>query len=124
AKAQNIQKQVEQADGQYKANISEHQQLQKRYEEDMKNILQQFQQLDEKRTVFIGDCMSKYLLAQESLVSGLQQSILTLKQKVEQIDPLGDIQQFLEDKQTNAKPSQLVDYEPYNPAVRSILDRI
>lgn len=83
----------------------------------MKKILQQFQQLEERRGEFLKESMQKYLLTQESLVSGLQQSVLTLQQRVEQIDPVTDMQQFLEEKQTGLKPPPLVEYEPYNPAV-------
>lgn len=75
--------------------------------------LQQFQQLEERRGDFLKDIFVKYLFTQEALISGLQQSTLTLKQKVEGIDPATDLQEFIQEKRTGLQPAPLVEYEPY-----------
>jgi hypothetical protein len=43
--------------------------------------------------------------------------MLTLRTKVEAVDFSGDMQHFLEEKQTGSKPPNPVEYEPYNGTV-------
>jgi len=112
-KVQTLQKQVEQADVQYQGTIPEHQATQQKYAEEMKKILQQFQQMDEKRGEFLKSTMEKYVYASEALISGHQQALLSLKEKVEAMDEFADLQQFLDEKQTDQKPAEFVQYVPY-----------
>eukprot|EP01120_Amphizonella_sp_Union-15-10_P011395 TRINITY_DN4816_c0_g1_i1.p1 TRINITY_DN4816_c0_g1~~TRINITY_DN4816_c0_g1_i1.p1 ORF type:complete len:499 (-),score=124.05 TRINITY_DN4816_c0_g1_i1:75-1571(-) len=110
---QTLKKDSEAAHIQYQQQIKEFQAYQKKYEESMKKILQDFQALEEKRIQKIADVQEKFYQSLESLISSLQQSVQSFRKTVEGIDYMSDVQGFISGNKTGSVPDSPVEYEPY-----------
>lgn len=69
-KMETMVKSCEMLDTQYQLFVKEHQTFQAKYEQEMKRILQQFQQLEEKRCNFTKEIFEKYVTVQETINNG------------------------------------------------------
>mmetsp|Transcript_9470 Transcript_9470/g.13046 ORF Transcript_9470/g.13046 Transcript_9470/m.13046 type:complete len:514 (+) Transcript_9470:59-1600(+) len=99
-----LQKAIEQADIAFKGSVSELHQQQAKYDEDMKKVLIQFQQLEEKRLAYMAEVATKYASFHETLCSSLQQTAAPLKTRAQEIDIQAELQAFIEKNATGASP--------------------
>jgi len=112
---QQLKKETETADSQYRTAIKEFNSAQQKYEEGIKGVLVEFQEMDEKRIVTLKESYKKYIFYSETLLSGLEQNKIMLIKVFDNIDAFSDIQAFIEEKKTNLNPPTPIEYEPYVP---------
>jgi len=110
---QTLKKDSEAAHIQYQQQIKDFQAYQKKYEEGLKKILQDFQAMEEKRIQKLKEVEEKMLQSLDSLVSSLQQSTQAYRKSIEQMDYMADVQGFIQQNKTGAIPEAPVEYEPY-----------
>eukprot|EP01121_Diplochlamys_sp_Union-15-3_P011473 TRINITY_DN3333_c0_g3_i1.p1 TRINITY_DN3333_c0_g3~~TRINITY_DN3333_c0_g3_i1.p1 ORF type:complete len:469 (-),score=109.87 TRINITY_DN3333_c0_g3_i1:130-1353(-) len=110
---QTLKKDSEQAHAQYQQNIKDFQAYQKKYEEGIRKVLQEFQAMEEKRMQKLKEAEEKMCQGFEALVANLQQAAQALRKSVEAMDYASDIQGFIIANKTGLVPEAPVEYEPY-----------
>lgn len=104
---------ADQAHDAYKQQIAEHRNFQQKYEEQFRNILQQFGELEMKRREEVKKVMTQFLDTQDHYARSLTEDMIPLRTAIEAVNPAADLQTQLEAHKTNLHPEALVDYEPY-----------
>lgn len=79
----------------------------------MKQILDQFEEMELKRIESIKTVMEEYLKIQETMLMEHKENIPELRSTIQRIDAKKDIQNFIEVNRTEKSPEPLVEYEPY-----------
>ena len=104
---------ADQAHDAYKQQIAEHRTFQQKYEEQFRNILQQFGELEMKRREEIKKVMVQFLDTQDHFARSSVEDVIPLRAAIEAVNPVADLQVLLEAKRTNLHPDALAEYEPY-----------
>lgn len=107
------QKEAETANTTYQTQLQDFQNFQVKYEDAMRTILDDFQSLEERRTVHITDMFNKFLTYHEKLLGELQDAHKQLEASVQQMKGLQDVQEFINEKKTGQQPAKPAEYEPY-----------
>lgn len=111
--AKKAQKEADSANSTYQSQLQDFQAFQVKYEDAMKTLLNEFQMLEERRTVFVKDVFEKMIQAQERLISELTDAHKQLEVTVGQMNGLQDVQEFISSNKTGLVPSKPAEYEPY-----------
>lgn len=104
---------ADQAHDAYKQQIAEHRNFQQKYEEQFRNILQQFGELEMKRREELKKVMVQFLDTQDHYARSMTEDVIPLRTAIDAVNPVADLQVLLEAKKTNLHPETLVEYEPY-----------
>jgi hypothetical protein len=105
----------------YKQQVREFQQSQKKYEEGMKTVLNQFQELDVKRLAKMKELWCEFVKLAENTSNVYVNAMPPLREAVNAMDASSDVQGFIDNSSTNEKPESPAQYEPYVSDVRCIL---
>merc|ERR1712137_1246188 len=111
--ATKLRKDAENADNAYQATLQEFQQFQVKYEEGMKEILREFQAIEERRVGKLKDVMDMIVTAQQTLLADLVKFEEAFKDAAVKINGLEDIQNFISVNKTGLQPPKPTEYEPY-----------
>merc|ERR1711879_801647 len=111
--ATKLRKDAENADNTYQSQLQEFQQFQVKYEENMKEILRDFQAIEERRVSKLKDVMDMIVTAQQNLVNDLIKFEEGFKDAVSKINGIDDIQNFISVNKTGLQPPKPTEYEPY-----------
>eukprot|EP00012_Vannella_robusta_P008485 CAMPEP_0206203342 /NCGR_PEP_ID=MMETSP0166-20121206/12787_1 /ASSEMBLY_ACC=CAM_ASM_000260 /TAXON_ID=95228 /ORGANISM="Vannella robusta, Strain DIVA3 518/3/11/1/6" /LENGTH=310 /DNA_ID=CAMNT_0053622591 /DNA_START=563 /DNA_END=1495 /DNA_ORIENTATION=+ len=111
--ATKLRKDAENADNAYQATLQEFQQFQVKYEEGMKEILRDFQAIEERRVNKLKDVMDMIVTAQQTLLSDLVKFEEQFKDAAVKINGIEDIQNFISVNKTGLQPPKPTEYEPY-----------
>lgn len=113
ASQQKLRKEADAADQQYNAIVQDHQQFQMTFETQMKEVLTEFQRMDETRLSFLKRIMEKFHALCKSTYEELQRSTDELATAVGQMDGNADVQAWIVENQTDKQPPPPVEYVPY-----------
>eukprot|EP01094_Clydonella_sp_ATCC50884_P016339 TRINITY_DN2714_c0_g1_i1.p1 TRINITY_DN2714_c0_g1~~TRINITY_DN2714_c0_g1_i1.p1 ORF type:complete len:472 (-),score=161.06 TRINITY_DN2714_c0_g1_i1:125-1540(-) len=113
ASQQKLRKEADGADQQYNAIVQDHQQFQMTFETQMKEVLTEFQRMEESRLAFLKSMMEKFHQLCKSTYDELQKSTEELSTAVSQMDGNADVQGWISENQTDKQPPPPVEYVPY-----------
>lgn len=85
------------------------------YEQEMPQLLDEFQQFEEQRLQFLKSCFGKFTAFANEFPPFLEKSGQVLSQMHESVDIEKDIHVFLEQSKTGKSVPPEISYEPYNP---------
>merc|ERR1712137_512528 len=108
-----LRKEAENADTTYQSTLQDFQQFQVKYEENMKEILRDFQAIEERRVGKLKDVMDMVVTAQQNLINNIVKSEESFKEAASKINGLEDIQNFISVNKTGLQPPKPTEYEPY-----------
>merc|ERR1712063_62664 len=108
-----LRKEAENADTTYQSTLQDFQQFQVKYEENMKEILRDFQAIEERRVGKLKDVMDMVVTAQQNLINDIVKSEESFKEAASKINGLEDIQNFISVNKTGLQPPKPTEYEPY-----------
>ena len=111
--SQKARKESETADTLYQQEVQNFQKFQLKFNESMKLLLSEFQNLEERRTERLSEVMVKLVDAQTALNTELQRSTQTAQEAVTSINGLQDVQDFIAENKTGLLPSKPTEYESY-----------
>lgn len=104
---------AEQAHEAYKQQIKEFNQTQKKYEEGMRHVLEQFQDLEAKRIQKVKEVSLEFHRTQDTITTSFKDHLPPLKDGIAAINDTTDLQEFIGANNTNEKPEALAAYEPF-----------
>jgi hypothetical protein len=119
-KNQNDRQSAEIAHEAYKQQVREFQQTQKKFEEGMKAVLAQFQELDTKRLAKMKELWTDFVKISEQTSKLYVDAVPPMKEAVAAMDAPKDVQGFIDNSRTNEKPESPAQYEPYVSDARII----
>merc|ERR1712063_167863 len=111
--ATKLRKDAESADTTYQSTLQDFQQFQVKYEESMKEILRDFQAIEERRVTKLKDVMDMVVTAQQNLINDFIKIEESFKDAAGKISGLEDIQNFISVNKTGLQPPKPTEYEPY-----------
>jgi len=111
--ATKLKKEAEAADASYQTSLSDFQSFQVKYEENMKEILKDFEAIEERRVSKLKDVMDMIVTAQQTFVDEFAAQERDLREVVAKINGHEDIQNFINLNKTGLQPSRPTEYEPY-----------
>jgi len=111
--ATKLKKEAEAADASYQTALSDFQSFQVKYEENMKEILKDFEAIEERRVSKLKDVMDMIVTAQQTFVDEVAAQERELREVVAKINGHEDIQNFINLNKTGLQPSRPTEYEPY-----------
>jgi len=111
--ATKLKKEAEAADATYQTQLSDFQSFQVKYEENMKEILKDFEAIEERRVSKLKDVMDMIVTAQQTFVDEIAAQEKEFREVVAKINGHEDIQNFINLNKTGLQPSRPTEYEPY-----------
>jgi hypothetical protein len=101
------------ADMQYSDTVKQMRLYQKKFREEMKNILNTLQNNDIQLLQIYKTFLLHYVTFEEQLINDFQKDLAILKKAINDIDIGHTIDKFIELNETHQKPSEPIPYEPY-----------
>jgi Variant SH3 domain/SH3 domain len=101
------------AEKQYRSFVGDYQKFQRLYEDQMKTILNRFQELEEQRMQAVQTAMTNMLNAELSCLGALHEKDQELSRAADNMDREHDIVSFMEANKSGKEPEPLVEYIPY-----------
>ncbi|KAL6070968.1 Intersectin 1 (SH3 domain protein) [Balamuthia mandrillaris] len=102
------------ADKLYKSSLEEYNSFySSKYQVNMKQILHEFQALDEERIESLKEVLENYIESQSVMLVSMQQHLAELKQHMYKINTNIDVSSWITANRTGLQPDPPVPYEPY-----------
>jgi len=111
--ANKLKKDAENADHTYQNQLQEFQTFQIKFEENMKEILKDFQMIEERRVTKLKEVMDTVCATQDTMFKDFVSQQDSLVKSVSNVNGIDDVQQFISEAKTGLKPPKPTEYEPY-----------